>query len=120
MSSPGIIKPTRILYFTITALSKFCIRSVQCTGVLIDNILLEFHSPLQCVQLGGEPCGGGFKILHTGSGQLEARFCLLYLLVDGLDVSGEIIRFQRQRYDKIAERFAHQGSPTFHKIPLTK
>ena len=44
---------------------------------------------------------------------MKRRLRFLDLLIDGFDVAREIIAVQRQRYHKIAERLAHDGSPAF-------
>ena len=79
--------------------------------VLTDRVLLKPEGTLERGQLGGQPRRGCLEILHTGGSQMKRRLRFLDLLIDGFNVAREIIAVQRQRYHKIAERLAHDGSP---------
>ena len=84
---------------------------LECALVLADRVLLKLKSALERGQPGGQPRRGRLEILHTGGSQMKRRLRFLDLFIDGFDVAREIIAVQRQRYHKIAERLAHDGSP---------
>ena len=79
--------------------------------ILANRILLKPEGALERGQPGGQPRRGRLEILHAGGSQMKRRLRFLDLLVDGFDIACEIIAVQRQRYHKIAERLAHDGSP---------
>ena len=78
-----------------------------------NHILLQLQPAFQRGQLCCQPFGGIFKALDTGSGQLEIGLRFLYLLVDRLDVAGEIFGIQGKRHNKVAEGFSHEDSLPF-------
>ena len=93
---------------------------LERTLILAYCILLELEGALERRQPGRQSRRGRLKILHTGGSQMKRRLRFLDLLIDGFNVAREIIAVQRQRYHKIAERLAHDGSPPTHSILKTK
>ena len=79
--------------------------------VLSHRVLLKPEGALERGQPGGQPRRGRLEILHAGGSQMKRRLRFLDLLIDGFNVAREVIAVQRQRYHKLAERLAHDGSP---------
>ena len=79
--------------------------------VLADRVLLKPEGVLERGQPGRQSRRGCLEVLHAGGSQMKRRLRFLDLLIDGFNVAREIIAVQRQRYHKIAERLAHDGSP---------
>ena len=104
-------QPLGVIILAGKALLQLIVRRRKRTLILCYRILLQGQAALQRRKLGGKPCGAAFKALHAGGRQLKLALRLSDLLIDGLDVSGKIVRLQGQRYHKVAEGFSHWYSP---------
>ena len=78
--------------------------------ILTDRVLLQLQLPLEHFHLRGKPRGGGVEALHPGGRQLEIGLGFPDLFVHGVDVPGEVVRVQRQRYDQVAQGFSHEST----------
>ena len=112
----GVVQPLRIIGLTVIALGQLGGGLLQRTLVLRHHILLQLQLSLQRGQLCRQPFCGVFKALHTGGSQLEVRLRFLDLLIDRLDVAGEVFGIQGQRHDEVAEGFSHECSLPFAHV----
>ena len=95
------------------ALLQLAVGSGERALVLRDGVLLQGKPPLQRGELRAQAGGSLLKALHARGGQLELALRLRDLLVHRADVPREVVRLQRQRHHKVAQRFAHVLSPAF-------
>jgi hypothetical protein len=110
----GIVQSLGVIGLTVITFCQFGGGLFQRTLVLCHHILLQLQPAFQRGQLCRQPFGGVFKALHTGGSQFEIGFRFLYLLIDRLDVSGEVFGIQGQRHNKVAEGFSHGCSLPLH------
>lgn len=103
----GIVQSLGVIGLTVITFGQFGGGLFQRTLVLCHHILLQLQLSFQRGQTGSEPFSACIETLHTGSSQLEIGFRFLYLLIDRLDVSGEVFGIQGQRHNEVAEGFSH-------------
>ena len=75
------------------------------------DLALVAQIGLQHGQAAGHTRRGVAEFVNARSGQPEGALRLADLPVDGIDVSGEVVRLEGQRDYEVAQYFGHGASP---------